>query len=265
MLSIFDQVCNLVNAKDEVLALANAEVGMGPFSLSVPRIAFPQHIDEAATVVAHLDGLQVGDLNFQTGDAVIWNPRPHWEILRDQVRKVRARIEVVQESLQLSAPEGSLAGLLEGFSYGSNHLSVAVEAAREPAMELVGGLRAGDLDLCLNGAKALAGLGGGLTPAGDDWIVGCLLALHTIKDDAQAKRWGSAIFDVAAVRTTTLSVALLRAAVGGACSERWHVLFGALLEGEDREIRQAVNDLAQLGHTSGADSLAGFVALISEG
>jgi Protein of unknown function (DUF2877) len=64
---------------------------------------------------------------------------------------------------------------------------------------------------------------------------------------------------VAAPLTTTVSGAYLRAAAAGGASAPWHDLVEALVGEDDGAIEAAVARLTRIGHTSGADALAGFV------
>ena len=56
----------------------------------------------------------------------------------------------------------------------------------------------------------LAGLGDGLTPAGDDWLVGMMLWAWLAH--AAPRRFCQVLSDAAVPRTTTLSAAFLQAA-----------------------------------------------------
>ena len=107
------------------------------------------------------------------------------------------------------------------------------------------------------GASCLAGLGGGLTPSGDDFLAGAMLAAwlsHSVPE-----RVCQLLLHTAAPRTTVLSAALLRAAAAGACSAPWHRLLAALANGGEEQLPSAVEEVLAHGHTSGADALAGFL------
>jgi hypothetical protein len=120
---------------------------------------------------------------------------------------------------------------------------------------------AGDSRRLREGAAGLAGLGSGLTPAGDDLLAGAMLWAWL--DHPTPKMFCPAVARVAAPRTTTLSAALLKAAARGECSAAWHALLSALSIGQDEEAREriaeAVHEILGRGATSGADSLAGFL------
>jgi hypothetical protein len=144
---------------------------------------------------------------------------------------------------------------------GKDYSTAVLHAAYDPAAKLINGLREDDRTLCLEGVTGLAGLGGGLTPAGDDWLVGCMLAMWAIS--ARHTISPTAIAQAAAPRTTPLSAAWLRAAAQGECGEPWHLLFDSLVKGREPAIRQAAEAVIHQGHTSGADALAGFLSLLA--
>ena len=116
---------------------------------------------------------------------------------------------------------------------------------------------AGDLSLLREGAAQLAGLGAGLTPAGDDFLCGLMLWAWLAHPDPEALC--RVVVEAAAPRTTTLSAALLRAAGRGECSAAWHRLLAALATGDEGRILAATQRVLAHGATSGAAALAGFL------
>jgi hypothetical protein len=119
-------------------------------------------------------------------------------------------------------------------------------------------LRQGDRSLVERGAHTLAGLGPGLTPSGDDVLVGCLLALAALPDvDGAPVR--EAIASSAGNRTTHISAAYLDAAVRGEASEGWHHLVAAMNTSDTVHVTAAARQVLSVGETSGSDMLGGFV------
>jgi hypothetical protein len=108
-------------------------------------------------------------------------------------------------------------------------------------------------------AAQLAGLGSGLTPAGDDFLMGVMLRAWLTHPEPEP--FCQQIVEIAVPRTTTLSAALLRAASRGECSAAWHTLLTALESGAQPQLEKAVQAILSHGHTSGADILAGFLWL----
>ena len=114
---------------------------------------------------------------------------------------------------------------------------------------------------------ALVGLGPGLTPAGDDWLAGWLLAQHLVEEDLRGFRPTEGWHDLEGLivalsvnRTTTLSHALLTCAAAGEADAAWHALLAALAEVPmtNLPIYQSPQTILSHGATSGAAMLTGF-------
>jgi|GEM_PF-3159614 len=110
----------------------------------------------------------------------------------------------------------------------------------------------GNLEAC---ARGLIGLGPGLTPSGDDFLMGALAALDGLGQTNMHAALGAAVV-AAAGGTSPLSASLLRAAAAGHVGEKLHVMVAALLAGDTDA---AIAAAARIGHTSGWDALAGAV------
>jgi len=107
--------------------------------------------------------------------------------------------------------------------------------------------------------QSLIGLGPGLTPSGDDYLGGVLIALHQLGREAQARglwRW----LEPRLARTSVISGAHLAAAAAGEGHEALHACLEALFS-TNAEWPQVLGRLDNLGHCSGWDSLAGVVAV----
>ena len=259
VLNSFDRACTLINQNNDILALVTSERGLTPFAMvlaSEERFPF-QAVTDSSVVKVEGEHLRVGPLQIVIDAPRLWNPTPDWTAVRqlfaDQVELPEVLLAMALEV----APAGSLLGLFD-----SSWLRVAspmLERAWRGAAELVNGLRAESLEQSITGTRRLAGLGGGLTPAGDDFIVGVLLASWAGLYGEGRERLGAAIAAAAASATTLLSAAYLRSAARGECMAYWHTLFDSLVRPEAEAARVAIRSLMSVGHTSGADAFAGFV------
>jgi hypothetical protein len=262
-LNVFERACNLVNERGEVLALVTAARAMVPFGLQVDGAGFGE-VSPADSVGVAGDELRLGPLRIFTGAASVWNPVPDWEAISRALAADPRRQTYLAETVIALGKPGSLLDLLSPSPGGRGGWGVRAERG---ARSLIAGLHTQSPDQCLAGVHALAGLGGGLTPAGDDFICGALFAAWAGLLPSPSGRGAGGegelvaqIADHAASRTTTLSAACLRAAARGECMALWHSLFEALRSSDASALRSAVESLLAVGHTSGADALAGFIA-----
>lgn len=157
-------------------------------------------------------------------DARVWNARPDWTTL-DAAALCGEAADVCQE---------------------------AATILRTEAPDVIGPAMAEQLPM------ALLGLGPGLTPAGDDVLVGRLLAWQAgllPGLDATAIR---ALLSAAENRTTRLSSAFLEAAAAGECGAAWQDLWPTRWPALGSR-RDAIRVILRTGQTSGAAALWGFL------
>ncbi len=112
--------------------------------------------------------------------------------------------------------------------------------------------------------ETLAGFGPGLTPAGDDGLMGILYGVWATQAQPDEPLLGRVVAQ-ARSRTTTLSGAFLVAAAAGEAVQAWHELVEAVGEGEGEGVYAAAKGILAIGDSSGACALAGFMAMIEIG
>jgi uncharacterized protein DUF2877 len=137
--------------------------------------------------------------------------------------------------------------------------ALARESARRSEAGLVDGLAKGDLGAIALGARGLAGLGEGRTPAGDDFLVGALHAVWMCVPAEIATVMAATVAEAAAPLTTRQSARWLLAAARGEAIPAWRDLLAALAADRDA-VAGPLAGVAATGHSSGLASLAGFVA-----
>jgi len=104
-----------------------------------------------------------------------------------------------------------------------------------------------------NEAEQLIGLGPGLTPSGDDYLGGMLVALRLAGRSMQAEGLWRWLQPRLRERTSAISAAHLTAAAAGEGHEALHHVLNGGLD---------LDALDSIGHTSGWDALAGAVAVL---
>jgi hypothetical protein len=127
--------------------------------------------------------------------------------------------------------------------------------------------QAQDFDGCMAAANQLLGLGGGLTPSGDDWLAGFLLYQARVH---MARNTRSGFLELlidqigksAIQKTTTISVNRILAAGRGWSEEPFLQVIDALFSGKD--FPEGLAELiAHFGHSSGVDTTLGIQASIA--
>jgi len=108
---------------------------------------------------------------------------------------------------------------------------------------------------------ALLGLGPGLTPSGDDFLGGMLIALHVCREKSAQKQLYTQVESLLD-STGPVSSAHLKAAALGEGSQSLHQVLNMLLEGNETQLELGIDAINQIGHTSGWDAFAGVTAVL---
>jgi Protein of unknown function (DUF2877) len=236
ILHVFDHACNLINERREVLSIVTPEIGNGPFNLVVEdEILFSEHLYIESSIAISDNQLTLADLTIDTNNAILWPPRPNWEVLHAKRGNILTQIA----SLPITNNQPLL----------PNSLVSTLSSALANA----------DLPSSLTAAKHLAGLGQGLTPAGDDFILGAVYAARIIHPLEMGSVFAQEISNTAVPLTTSLSAAWLKSAGKGEAGILWHEFFDALIASDGARIQEAMEKILAMGETSGADALAGFI------
>lgn len=269
VLAVFQHACLLTFPVRKVVALVLPKIGNGPHNIVLenldPSLRWVQSGVFSATepgmrAILSRKGLRIGEMEVTLGGAEPWEPRPNWKRVRQNRRGIENRLPLLRTFAATHYPEGSL------FSSAASDPCVTVlgqgsaRKARAVVQESLQHLQAGwagDLNELRCGAAQLAGLGGGLTPAGDDFLAGVMLWAWLSHPVPQ--HFCQCLLESSAMHTTMLSAAFLRSAAEGECSAAWHDLLTALDGGMEHQLARAVTEVLSFGHTSGADALAGFM------
>jgi len=239
VVSVQRRVASLLLEQGPLLALLPAGTPIHPWALTVPLELSTLKQGMGAECEAHvlvLGSLRISLAGAQTPDLRVREPLralpPRWVL--ESFRRAGTPAEE-----EASAPV--LAAALDRFCGGAD--------ARELA--------------------ALVGLGGGLTPAGDDTVVGVLAFLDLARTaSAAAPALRACLVECLAPtltgRTSRLSAQMLEAAAEGFYAEPLLNLLRAVAihDPSPHLIEREVAALLAVGHRSGADTLRGVAAAL---
>ena len=263
--SLFHQSINLIDSEQGLLSVVMPELGPGPFAIVVarpdPSFKGFDALDLESPVTINGRRIEIGTIQVDAASAKQWQPRPIWRRFGEELDSAaRGRLAAL---LHEHAPPGSFAPLANGTlpELDQTVQSKALHAAARPAKLLVTSLAAGNSKAAGEAAVGLAGLGGGVTPSGDDYLQGAIHALWAMQSEERARPMGEAIANKAASQTNVISSEWLRSAARGDAGEDWHLLAQAI--SANQRIDETVIQLLRRGHTSGADAMAGFLATLS--
>ncbi len=248
LLHIFDHALNLIDATGAIISIVPGSIGAGPFSLVVAgERPFPAIISSQDSIRKTATSLHLGPLEIDLRPAKVWQPTPPWSLLQEQQKQWLAILPALQTAVN-QQQDRLTAGSPTQFA---NQFYAATSAAQQAIAQT----EAAELETAV---FKLAGLGPGLTPAGDDFLLGLLLGLWATRPEAEVLKMAKIVVETAVPRTTQLSAAWLVAAAQGEAWLAWHRLLAGLLAGYGWE--QPFNQILNNGATSGIAAQMGFLA-----
>ncbi|MEN8174066.1 MAG: DUF2877 domain-containing protein [Chloroflexota bacterium] len=260
VLHVFQSTLNLINDDSEVFSIVTPAIGSGPFSLVVKNTDFRDYADAATPIKIENRNLSIGVTSCPCHPIPTWEPRPDWDALRIQKQAVIAQMLSMEAFINQHAPADSMAQILNRTASESHFLQDKFAGTAQIAVQsLSKGLRGHDLKFIEEAAVRLVGLGLGLTPSGDDYLMGVIFGLWIGYPKNFAVRCAELIYQTAREKTNHLSAAWLGAAADEEAGEIWHHLFGALISHEKTLLQQSIARILAAGHSSGGDALAGFI------
>jgi len=161
------------------------------------------------------------------------------------------------ERVALEIPDGPLGFAADALPEPNCARALCSAAGLRVRGGLERGLAARDARAFADAACALIGLGEGLTPAGDDCVLGALAAIHRLAPGWLAAHEGQCgrVADAARCRTTDVARDFLLEALDGRFAEP---VLALLTAPSDDMAGSAAQLLLAMGGTSGADTLCGI-------
>jgi len=259
--AVFDR-CFYLRCGDEFICVGAPDIGNGPLTLIGNLGHFELRPGQPAAVCDW--HITIGSsVRFTLSHTELWRP-PAWPIRMPPARLIdtcatlarRAAINAPEEGLaryvcdlpeasRRPPPLGRVAG--PRIAMFERWLSSVLDAHTTPAVA------------CREAVQGLVGLGPGLTPSGDDFLVGALALLDAIAERAAHAALARAIVDAAPGLTTPLSTCFLRTAAAGHVGEALHRAVSSVITGD---ADAAVAAVGKIGHSSGWDMMAGVVTTL---
>ncbi len=259
--SVFGRACNMV-AGNELMALVDVALGPQPFGIGLalpPGFRFDAFLQPTAQARLRGTRLTVGPLQVDLQNAKPWTA-PQLAMVNLHDSTVQAALETARAALLAKAPAASRSAWLG--SKNGEHMPAWARAARSARQMLLSALMRGEMKQAVTAHNLLVGLGPGLTPAGDDFLVGLFLALAASSPPALFfaeldQRFPTTEY---ARQTTAISAAYLTHARRALFAEPLSALAAAIAQGASvEEIRPVYERALAVGHSSGADGVAGLV------
>ena len=240
VVGIYQDFCNIMGNDGRMITIAISPIGKSPFSVLIKRQDLSRSITPKMNVRADQYGINISDKIFiSLNNTETWDPKmlqfPDSFCLK--VSSVKLLFDSTKW-FESNAKNSNDKYVIEKLISGANELQHAL-VKRRPIKKPV---------------TYLAGLGFGLTPSGDDYLLGVMASLWITKNTHPLDE----IARLSSQKTTSLSAAYLIAASKGDFAECWHDLVRSILNQNPKNLRDSISKFTQIGASSGQDALAGF-------
>jgi hypothetical protein len=204
------------------------------------------------------------DFQISTSPQIVYIPEPAPPIVQEPKIIKKNILAIIMEINRVITPEGFAGQLLAYINKGESNTpeSKLLAELREIHKQF---LAQSVKELCVSLTR-LIGSGRGLTPAGDDFICGFLLALNRWEMEKihgeELKELNLELSKEAYQRTTTLSANLIELASRGEGDERLITILDSIYD-SDPSPQEAATLLLSYGSSSGLDAFTGMVIAIN--
>jgi len=202
-------------------------------------------------------------------DRTVYKSPPRSEII---VKWIKFLTEEILHKGKFEGMAGSIVLLKDRFSelvpFDDIEASVCSRHAIPDLLLLLRSSVCGGLEQFLGAWKRIVGLGLGLTPSGDDVLVGFLASHKILSSNFWKQLNGSSLnntlVQIAVSKTTPVASEFLRYALDGIFSDTLYHVFEALpTKSSHKTDTLSIQEFINWGHTSGTDTLVGVVLGLS--
>ena len=256
--SVFDRVINIEPAAGGLFTLAGRALDNAPNTVILDIASFGAFGIAVGDPVTSVDGeLHIGDdIAVQWIGASVW--KAALPVYAGASALLPAQLCCARSYLARHEPHGGMAG--QGADQGMLAVEISAALKQRSSLLLEALMQARFADARRH-AISMIGLGPGLTPSGDDFLVGLLAVLNM--GDSPCYGWldhGRQILPQARHATNAISLAALTAAAHGGVRQSIAALIDALMYGTPASLIKSLRAVLAIGDTSGADIVAGILA-----
>lgn len=278
--SVFQRSFNMLDDRGRMLTVANKSMGNLPYGVLVelsPGFDFSR-TGLAQGEEVHISALSIAikqaRLKIDISRAATWEvdscsrpPRPDPQAIAANIELALLVAESRFEEKGLIPFFSNFQGLFDDPPKPPEPGTKLTEYAFEPLTKVISGIRRKDQNEVLKGAVRLIGLGIGLTPSGDDILIGCMGTLVLLKGWIEPADWirclTSGLRPLIKGKTTLVAETYLNYALEGVVSEALADFIMAVL-GQDRELVQKSSQrLMSFGAASGREICLGALLALN--
>jgi uncharacterized protein DUF2877 len=264
--AVFDRSLYL-RAGDDFICLGEPSIGNGPLTLitdfgSIDKVSDRALRSGQSAIISQREIVIADVARLLIDQSSPWRPLP-WPAARSR-HDLAAVCRDLSRLALAKAPEDGLGRLFD--AVGVRPIDTPLARIARPRLARFRSWLRDLLDVdhawvaaSFEPVRGLIGLGPGLTPSGDDFLVGALALLDALEERNAHAALARAINLAPRGLTSPLSDCLLRSTAAGHVGENLHRAASATISGT---IRSAVAAVRSIGHSSGWDMMAGIATAL---
>lgn len=274
--SVFRRVINIEIPNEGLVSLVGHEIGRGPLYISVE---IPAHIDfttigveKSHRVIRDSNLIRVSEkvLDVSLENVKLWEPMKQFKDIL-AYSDIESNLRILLRLVTHFGNHSDLYQLLKLYMLSEEddkeltmELNPVSRMALPQVVKLLDAIKLGNTENIVQSVMKLVGLGPGLTPAADDFLVGLMLSIFYMAENSNPGkiRVQDALNDILSCihgRTTRISEEfLLQAAIGNG-NEIVQTLLEALLTSNKIGLEQSAQEVMDFGGTSGIDTIIGII------
>ncbi len=262
--SVFDQACNIQLDRNSLVTLISSKLPNYPAAIKLDiaedRRLCSLGFKVGMKAIVNKDEIKIPEVcvSIKLTGAKVWDSAPLFLRSKISEEMLCENIEKIRElTLKYGKTEG-IASILNENEVDNNYKNFIIDSVKK----LAKGIKYNDYKMITETSKRLIGLGPGLTPATDDFLLGIMASLYYIGHyfgnhlENLKKIAGFMISDLLG-RTTLISEIMLKNGIRARFSEPIRDLMLAVTN--NTYIRDKCINLLNIGGTSGSDCAAGIV------
>lgn len=260
--SVYKNTINIM-INNKLISLQPDNIYKSPMSINIDKSLFHKlNIKNGETVNFQNGKFTIHNITFICSAVQIWDPKLNClEISPD-----RKTIDLLNNILMTYGNEEGLRDLsliTSDYNYELNmSCSYMNKLVQKVFPDVVRLINQNEVLSAIYNLTALIGLGHGLTPSVDDFLLGLLSVLFNVSNSSRISQIKKSLIGGIhkyGSSTTSISYEYLKYGCKNEFSEIFHKFYKALEDKDFNELSIATMALLNLGHTSGSDTLSGII------
>lgn len=266
--SVFKRVVNFQDDSKQIYSILQRDLDNGPYSIRIDQGGLKSflelNINVDDLVIIRNGCLEIGSVfKLRFDNDQLWNPEKLKIFSNENTVSIfNENIKVYSKLLSNRANGGVKYYYIKNHTNSNREYKPSlIEKELEKRISNLKWSIDNDYKSLKENIISIVGLGSGLTPSGDDFLVGFITALNTIEDTKTMLTLDKieSILKNNSLSTTDISIMMVKASLEGKARENLISFICALFSNDKSRLIHNIDNVFSIGSSSGADLSVGVV------